>query len=226
LARRRATLSRSTHTHVFVCFIFCTPHPTQSARAMETIHPYGHKKRKKEEKEEVEGGAREASHKGTLHLHLAGCFMKGHERLASSNPNEDNERLRAGSPTVLGFQCLGGRAWDLHLWLSFSILPIQLATPGLLLLAQAQEQPGQSFFLIFPAAFCMACQQPTTTTAATAAPPPIKITGGGAPPARPLSWANIALIGGVASCSAEALTYPLGTRAFLPALLTPPLIHA
>lgn len=51
----------------------------------------------------------------------------------------------------------------------------------------------------------MACQQPTT--AATAAPPPIKITG--APPARPLSWANIALIGGVASCSAEALTYPL-----------------
>ncbi len=71
--------------------------------------------------------------------------------------------------------------------------------------------------------YCMACQQPTTTTAATAAHPPIKIsgstTGGGAPPAR-LSWANIALIGGVASCSAEALTYPLGTRT--PRAFTPP----
>lgn len=107
---------RDHHTHTFLFASFSVHHtPLSRARAMETIHPYGHKKRKKKEKEEVEGGAREASHKGTLHLHLACCFMKGHERLASSNPNEDNERLRAGSPTVLGFQCLGGRAWDLHL---------------------------------------------------------------------------------------------------------------
>jgi hypothetical protein len=134
-------------------------------------------------------------------------------RLASPNPNEETERPRAGSPTVSGFQCLAeselGTFFIFSSPSSPSCLYISPRTPF------AQELPEHLGHL--SCIDCMACQQPTTTTAATAAHPPIKIsgstttTGGGAPPAR-LSWANIALIGGVASCSAEALTYPLGTR--------------